>query len=68
MNGVVGSLYEASKGRRGITAFSAAPLYTRANVLHGHGAAADRSAVQFTVYSGTLERLDPVTNDEYPDR
>lgn len=41
------------------------PFYTRANVPHWHGAAPDRAAVQFTVYSGTLEWQQPVTDEEY---
>jgi len=41
------------------------PVLTRANVLHWHGAAPDQPARQFSVYSGTLEWKDKVTDDEY---
>ena len=41
------------------------PVLTKPNVLHWHGAAADQAAVQFSVYSGTLEWKDAVTDDEY---
>ena len=41
------------------------PFYTQANVPHWHGAAPDRAAVQFTVYSGSLEWQQPVTDEEY---
>lgn len=41
------------------------PVLTKANVRHWHGAAPDQSARQFSVYSGTLEWKDKVTDDEY---
>jgi quercetin dioxygenase-like cupin family protein len=41
------------------------PFYTDANVPHWHGAAPEEAAVQFTVYSGTLEWQQPVTDEEY---
>jgi quercetin dioxygenase-like cupin family protein len=41
------------------------PVYTTPNVLHWHGAAPDQAAVQFSVYSGTLEWKDAVTDDQY---
>jgi len=41
------------------------PVYTTPNVLHWHGAAPDQAAVQFSVYSGTLEWKDPVTDGQY---
>lgn len=41
------------------------PVYTKANVPHWHGAAPDQHALQFSVYSGKLEWLQPVTDDEY---
>lgn len=41
------------------------PFYTKPNVPHWHGAAPDSHAVQFSVYSGTLEWKDAVTDDEY---
>lgn len=41
------------------------PVYTTPNVLHWHGAAPDQAAVQFSVYSGSLDWKEPVTDDEY---
>lgn len=41
------------------------PVYTKANVRHWHGAAPDEAAVQFSVYSGTLEWQDEVTDEQY---
>jgi len=41
------------------------PVLTKANVLHWHGAAPDQSALQFSVYSGTLEWKEKVSDDEY---
>ncbi|MDX1561655.1 MAG: cupin domain-containing protein [Gammaproteobacteria bacterium] len=41
------------------------PVLTEANVPHWHGADPEQEAVQFSVYSGTLEWLEPVTDDEY---
>jgi quercetin dioxygenase-like cupin family protein len=41
------------------------PVLTRANVLHWHGASPDQSARQFSVYSGTLEWKEKVTDEEY---
>ena len=41
------------------------PFYTQANVPHWHGASPDEEAVQFSVYSGTLEWQEPVTDAEY---
>ena len=41
------------------------PVYTKPNVLHWHGAAPDSHALQFSVYSGTLEWKEAVTDDEY---
>lgn len=41
------------------------PFYTKPNVPHWHGAAPDSHAVQFSVYSGTLEWKGAVTDDEY---
>ena len=34
------------------------PVLTKPNVLHWHGAAPDQAALQFSVYSGTLEWKD----------
>ena len=44
---------------------AAEPVLTRGAVPHWHGAAPDQAAVQFSVYSGTLEWQDPVTDDQY---
>jgi quercetin dioxygenase-like cupin family protein len=44
------------------------PFYTQANVPHWHGADPEQAAVQFSVYSGTLEWRQPVTEEEYLDR
>jgi quercetin dioxygenase-like cupin family protein len=41
------------------------PVFTRPNVPHWHGAAPDQSVVQFSVYSGTLEWQQPVTDAQY---
>ena len=41
------------------------PVLTKANVLHWHGAAPDQAALQFSVYSGTLEWKEAVTDDQY---
>jgi quercetin dioxygenase-like cupin family protein len=41
------------------------PYYTQPNVLHWHGAAPDSPATQFSVYSGSLEWKEAVTDDEY---
>ena len=41
------------------------PVYTKPNVRHWHGAAPDAHAVQFSVYSGTLEWKEQVTDDQY---
>ena len=41
------------------------PVLTKPNLLHWHGAAPDQAALQFSVYSGTLEWKDPVTDDQY---
>jgi quercetin dioxygenase-like cupin family protein len=40
-------------------------FYTQAGVPHWHGAAPDQEAMQFSVYAGTLEWQQPVTDDEY---
>ena len=42
-----------------------APILTRAALTHWHGADPDEPAVQFSVYSGTLEWQEPVTDEEY---
>ncbi len=41
------------------------PFYTQAGVPHWHGADPDEPALQFSVYSGTLEWQQPVTDEEY---
>lgn len=41
------------------------PVLTKPNVLHWHGAAPDQAALQFSVYSGTLDWKDPVTAEQY---
>ena len=41
------------------------PVLTKPNVLHWHGAAPDQPALQFSVYTGTLDWKQPVTDDEY---
>ena len=41
------------------------PVLTKANVLHWHGASPEQSAQQFSVYSGTLEWKEKVTDEEY---
>jgi quercetin dioxygenase-like cupin family protein len=40
-------------------------FYTQADVPHWHGADPEQAAVQFSVYSGTLEWQHPVTDQEY---
>jgi quercetin dioxygenase-like cupin family protein len=41
------------------------PVLTKANVLHWHGASPDQAALQFSVYSGTLEWKEAVTDEQY---
>jgi quercetin dioxygenase-like cupin family protein len=41
------------------------PALTKPNLLHWHGAAPDQAALQFSVYSGTLDWKEAVTDDEY---
>lgn len=41
------------------------PVLTKPNLLHWHGAAPDQAALQFSVYGGTLEWKQAVTDDEY---
>ena len=40
------------------------PVLTRGAISHWHGASPDRVAVQFSVYSGTLEWQDAVPDDQ----
>jgi quercetin dioxygenase-like cupin family protein len=41
------------------------PVLTKPNTLHWHGAAPDQAATQFSVYAGTLEWKQAVSNEEY---
>jgi quercetin dioxygenase-like cupin family protein len=41
------------------------PVLTKPNVLHWHGASPEQSALQFSVYSGTLEWKEAVTDEQY---
>ena len=62
-----GRLYEVGGGKV-IDVKAGEPVYTKPNVLHWHGAAPDSHAVQFSVYSGTLEWKEAVTDEEYTGR
>ena len=62
-----GRLYELGAGKV-IDVKAGEPVYTKPNVLHWHGAAPDSHAVQFSVYSGTLEWKEAVTDEEYTGR
>ena len=41
------------------------PVLTKPNVLHWHGASAEQAALQFSVYSRTLDWKDAVTDEQY---
>jgi quercetin dioxygenase-like cupin family protein len=41
------------------------PYYTQANVPHWHGADPEQAAVQFSVYTGSLDWQQAVTDAEY---
>jgi len=41
------------------------PFYTKADVWHWHGAAPDQRAVQLTMYGGTIEWGEVVTEEQY---
>ena len=41
------------------------PWFTAAGVEHWHGAAPDEDALQMTIYEGTVEWLDPVSDEAY---
>jgi quercetin dioxygenase-like cupin family protein len=41
------------------------PWWTAAGVEHWHGAAPDQDALQLTIYEGTVNWKDPVTDKEY---
>ena len=62
-----GRVYEVGGGKV-IDVKAGEPVFTRPNVLHWHGAAPDSHAVQFSVYSGTLEWKEAVTDEEYTGR
>jgi quercetin dioxygenase-like cupin family protein len=62
-----GRLYELGAGKV-VDVKAGEPVYTKPNVLHWHGAAPDSHAVQFSVYSGTLEWKDAVSDEEYTGR
>ena len=62
-----GRLYEMGAGKV-IDVKAGEPVFTKPNVLHWHGAAPDSPAVQFSVYSGTLEWKEAVTDEEYTGR
>lgn len=62
-----GRLYEQGSGKV-VELAAGAPVYTKANVLHWHGAAPDAPALQFSVYSGSLDWKEPVTDEEYSGR
>ena len=62
-----GRLYELGAGKV-VDIKAGESVFTKANVLHWHGAAPDSHAMQFSVYSGTLEWKDAVSDDEYVGR
>ena len=41
------------------------PWWTDAGVEHWHGATPDQDALQMTIYEGSVEWLDPVTDEQY---
>ena len=41
------------------------PWFTGSGVEHWHGASPDEDALQMTIYEGTVEWLDPVTDEQY---
>ena len=41
------------------------PWFTPAGVEHWHGAARDEDMLQLTIYSGTVDWMDPVTDEQY---
>ncbi len=62
-----GLVYEMGSGK--VVELKAGQSFlTKPNVLHWHGAAPDSHAVQFSVYSGSLDWKEPVTDDEYSGR
>ena len=44
------------------------PYWTPADVEHWHGAHPDEDALQLTIYEGTVEWMDPVSDQEYTSR
>ena len=62
-----GRLYELGAGKV-VDVKAGEPVFTKPNVLHWHGAAQESHAVQFSVYSGTLEWKEAVTDEEYTGR
>jgi quercetin dioxygenase-like cupin family protein len=62
-----GRLYELGAGTV-VDVKAGEPVFTKANVLHWHGAAPDSHAVQFSVYSGSLEWKEAVSDEEYTGR
>ena len=44
------------------------PWWTDAGVEHWHGAGLEEDALQLTIYSGTVNWLEPVSNDVYTAR
>jgi quercetin dioxygenase-like cupin family protein len=59
-----GRLYEVGGGKV-VDIKTGESVYTKPNVLHWHGAAPDSPAVQFSVYSGSLDWKEAVTDEEY---
>jgi quercetin dioxygenase-like cupin family protein len=53
------------RGERMLVLEAGEPVLTRANVVHWHGADPDQAAVQFSVYAGSLEWQDPVSDEDY---
>ena len=41
------------------------PWFTGAGIEHWHGAAPGEDALQMTIYEGTVDWMDPVSDDEY---
>ena len=48
-----------------LAALPGEPWFTAAGVEHWHGAAPDEDARQLTIYEGTVEWLDPVSDEAY---
>lgn len=41
------------------------PWYTGPGIEHWHGAAPDSDVAQWTIYNGSVNWMDPVTNEQY---